>query len=351
MLIIDGSRGEGGGQVLRTCLALSALTGRPFRIEAIRANRSRPGLRPQHLTAVRAAAAICRARVEGDAPDSTVLLFEPRTAPQAGEYEFDVAEASPSRRSAGSVTLILQAILWPLLFAGGASRISLRGGTFVPYSPPFHYLAEVALPSFARMGVRFAAELNSWGWMDAGGGSMSVTIEPSAGLQAAQFEPGSEKAVHGLAAVTNLPSHIPHRMARRAHNLLLEAGLEPEVQPLRERGAGAGAGITQWMRQAGFSGLGRKGLPADKVAEAAVAKLLAFLDNGAAVDHHLADQLLVPMALARGQSGLTTGRLTQHAVTVGDLLGQWFEASVGIVGSLEQPASITVQGVAFGQSG
>ena len=349
MLIVDGSRGEGGGQLLRTCLSLSALTGRPFRIENIRANRSRPGLRPQHLTAVRAAAAVCQATLEGDAPDSAVLQFEPRSTPLAGEYSFDVAEASPSGRSAGSVTLILQAVLWPLIYARGASRLSLRGGTFVPFSPPYHYLAEVALPAFERMGVRATTALDSWGWMNDGGGSITATVESSAELQAARFEPHSEKRVGGLAAVTNLPSHIPHRMARRAHNLLLEAGLEPEIEPLRERGAGPGAGIILWMRQAGFSNLGRKGLPADKVAEAAVAKLLSFLDNGAAVDHHLADQLLVPMALARGESSFTTGRLTQHAVTVIDLLGQWLDASIRVSGALDRPAHVTVQGVAFGQ--
>jgi RNA 3'-terminal phosphate cyclase (ATP) len=349
MLIVDGSRGEGGGQILRTCLGLSALTGRPFRIEGIRASRSRPGLRPQHLTAVRAAAAICRARVEGDVADSSVLLFEPRSEPLAGEYAFDVAEASPSGRSAGSVALILQAILWPLLYAGEASHITLRGGTFVPSSPPYHYLAEVTLPSLAQLGVRATVQLNSWGWMNAGGGSISVTIEPSAGLQGAQLEPYGGKVIHGLAAVTNLPSHIPHRMARRAHNMLLEVGLEPDIRPLRERGAGPGAGITLWIRQAGFSSLGRKGLPADKVAETAVAKLLAFLDNGAAVDHHLADQLLVPMALARGESSFTTDRLTQHAVTVSELLGQWLDASISVNGALDRPASVTVQGVALGQ--
>jgi RNA 3'-terminal phosphate cyclase (ATP) len=185
--------------------------------------------------------------------------------------------------------------------------------------------------------------------MNAGGGSVTVTIEPSAGLQGVQFEPYADKVIHGLAAVTNLPSHIPHRMARRAHNLLLEAGLEPDIRPLRERGAGPGAGITLWSRQAGFSSLGRKGLPADKVAEAAVANLLAFLDNGVAVDHHLADQLLVPMALAQGRSSFTTDRLTRHAVTVIELLGQWLDASITVTGALNQPATVIVQGTALGQ--
>ncbi|MFN2190386.1 MAG: RNA 3'-terminal phosphate cyclase, partial [Candidatus Promineifilaceae bacterium] len=264
MITIDGSRGEGGGQVLRTCLSLSAITGKPFRIRNIRANRSRPGLRPQHLTAVRMVAAVCRANMEGDELDSTELVFEPGSRPVADSYRFDVREASPSGRSAGSVTLILQAVLWPLVFAAQPSEIIVRGGTFVPFSPPYHYFSEVALPAFTRFGVSCEASLNAWGWMAEGGGEMKAVITPTTHLRAAVFEPDESSRVEGIAAVTNLPSHIPHRMARRAYNLLSEHGFEANVQPVRARGAGPGAGIVLWMPQAGFSSLGRKGLPADK---------------------------------------------------------------------------------------
>lgn len=345
MLVIDGSQGEGGGQVLRTSLSLSALTGRSFRMKNIRASRSQPGLRPQHLTAVRAVAAICQAEVSGDELNSTDLTFRPGSGPRGGAYEFDVTEMSPSGRSAGSVTLILQALLWPLLFADGSSHLVLRGGTFVPFSPPYHYLAEVAGPAFARMGASFETKLSAWGWMTAGGGLVRAEIQPIKGLQACRFEPRPVRRVDGVAAVTNLPSHIPHRMARRAHNLLVEAGLEPVIQPLRERGQGPGAGIVIWLAQAGFSSLGRKGLPADKVAEAAVAELLAFRDNGAAVDYHLADQLLLPMALARGKSAFTTSRLTKHTLTNVELLRQWLDVAVTIDGDLDQPGEVTVLGV------
>lgn len=348
MITIDGSLGEGGGQVLRTSLCLSALTGRPFRINKIRANRSRPGLRPQHLTAVRAVAAICDAGLSGAELGSTNLEFRPNSRPRGGEYLFDVTEATPSGRSAGAVTLIAQALLWPLIFADGPSQVILRGGTFVPFSPPYPYLAEVVCPAFARFGAAFMTELMSWGWMAAGGGEMSLTIEPSAALKAVHFEPSEQIKVQGLAVVTNLPSHIPHRMARRAHNLLDRAGLEPAIQPLRGRGAGPGAGIMLWMTQAGFSSLGRKGLPADKVAEAAVAELLAFVDNGAAVDYHLADQLLVPMALAGGQSSFSTNKLTRHTLTNADLLRQWLNVSISVDGTLNKQGKVTVLGSDFG---
>lgn len=347
MFVVDGSQGEGGGQVLRTSLSLSALTGRPFRIEKIRANRSKPGLRPQHLTAVRAVAALCAAGVEGDDMDATTLEFYPGSKPLGGDYTFDVTEASPSGRSAGSVTLILQAVLWPLLFASRPATLVLKGGTFVPFSPPYHYLTHVAGPAFGRFGVNLDTELKEWGWMTGGGGLMTVSIKPVDELLGVDFMPLAGVGVEGVAAVTNLPSHIPHRMARRAHNLLVEAGLAPRIDPMRERGVGPGAGIIIWRSQAGFSALGRKGLPADKVAEMAVAELLAFVDNGSAVDYHLADQLLVPMVLARGKSSFTTNRLTRHTLTNVNLLRQWLGVNIDVKGVLDQPGSVTVTGIAF----
>lgn len=347
MLTIDGSQGEGGGQVLRTSLSLSALTGQPFQLVKIRAGRSTPGLRPQHLTAVRAVAGLCKAVVEGDELGSTRLLFEPQASTTGGSYYIDVTEASPSGRSAGSVTLIFEAILWPLLFADTSAQITLRGGTFVPFSPPYHYLAEVALPAFTRFGVSAQLKLITWGWMAEGQGLVEAAIEPVISLKGVRFDPLHEQEVKGIAAVTNLPSHIPHRMARRAHNLVAEAGLKPKIDPLRERGAGPGAGIVLWQSQAGFSNLGRKGLPADKVAEAAVQELFTFLDKEAAVDYHLADQLLVPMALANGRSTFTTDRLTLHTFTNIALLRQWLDVVIKIEGALDQAGSITIDGVGF----
>lgn len=344
MLLIDGRQGEGGGQILRTCLALSTLTGRDFRIVGIRGNRSRPGLRPQHLTAVRAAEAICNASLAGDALDSTTLEFHPTDRPRGGDYEFDIAQASPSGHSAGAVTLLVQAILWPLVFSDGPSRLIVHGGTFVPHSPPYHYLEEVARPGFMRFGATFTTEIRSWGWMAAGGGSILVNIEPADRLENAHFQPVQWTEVSGVSTVTNLPSHIPHRMARRAHNLLAAAGLNPQIQPIRERGAGPGAGIVLWGSQAGFSRLGRKGLPAEKVAEGAVANLLAFLDNGLAVDHFLADQLLLPMALAKGDSSFTTSRLTQHTLTIVALLRKWLDIHIDVAGNLDEPGEIIVNG-------
>ncbi len=346
MLQIDGSLGEGGGQVLRTSLSMAVLTQRPFHLFNIRARRPKPGLRPQHLTAVRAAAVLCAAQVKGAALNSQTLEFHPQAPPRGGEYHFDVNDAAQGG-SAGAMPLILQAVLWPLLFADTPSRIVLRGGTHVPYSPPFHYLTKVALPAFARLGARVELSLQEWGWYPAGGGHMTAVIHPAAQLQATYFTHTPTRQVGGLAAVTNLPAHIPQRMARRAHNLLREAGLQPNIQPVRESGCGPGAGIMLWVSGGGATSLGRKGLPADKVAETAVAHILSFMDNKVAVDRYLADQLLLPLVLANGRSSFTTEAITQHTLTNATLLRRWLDVEIQIEGAEGQPGRLTITGCAF----
>lgn len=344
---IDGSEGEGGGQVLRTSLSLSALTGRPLRLTNIRAGRSKPGLRPQHLTAVRAIAAICDAEVGGDEINSQTLTFDPAGPPHSDDFRFDVEDAA-EHGSAGSVTLILQAILWPLTFADLESTVVLRGGTHVPFSPSYHYVAEVARPAFARFQTQFDVSLDEWGWLPAGQGQITATIQPVERLEAVTFKRDEIERVHGVAAVTNLPSHIPQRMTNRAHNLLREEGFKTSIRPLRERGPGPGAGIFLWVAQGGFDSLGRKGVPSERVAEAGVADLLAFAENGtAAVDAHLADQLLIPMALAHGTSTFTTHRLTTHTMTNAAILRRWLDVPISIDGQPDGPGRVTVEGIGF----
>lgn len=346
LLVIDGRMGEGGGQVLRTSLSLAALTGRPFRLEHVRANRQKPGLRPQHLTAVRAVARLCGAALAGDAVNSRTLEFRPAMPPQPGVYHFDVTDAAQGG-SAGAIMLVFQAVLWPLLFAGGPSRLTLRGGTHVPMSPPWHYVAHVAGPAFARLGASFTTELRAWGWYPAGGGEVTAQIEPAARLQAAPLAPIPPERVEGVAAVTNLPADIPQRMAGRATNLLTAAGLRSRIEPRRENGAGPGAGIFLWLPQGGFSSVGRPGLPSEKVAEAAVAEAVAFVDNGAMVDRHLADQLVLPLALAHGRTSYTTDYLTLHTTTSADLLRLWLDVRSDITGDLGGPAEIAITGIGF----
>jgi len=346
MLTIDGRMGEGGGQVLRTSLSLAALTGRPFRLTHVRANRAKPGLRPQHLTAVRAVARLCGAALSGDAIDSRTLEFRPAMPPQPGRYTFDVTDAAQGG-SAGAVMLIFQAVLWPLLFAGGPTHVTLRGGTAVQMSPPFHTIDRVARPVFARMGATFTLELARWGWYPVGGGIVTAEIAPIRRLDAPEFSHLPAGRIEGVAAVTNLPANIPQRMAGRATNLLAAAGHASAIEPRRENGDGPGAGIFLWLPQGGFSSLGRPGLPSERVAEAAVAETLAFIDNGAMVDRHLADQLLLPLALAHGQTRYTTDHLTLHTTTNADLLRQWLPVTIAITGEMGGPAEIAVTGAGF----
>lgn len=345
-MVVDGGQGEGGGQVLRTCLSLAAITGRPLTLFNIRGKRSRPGLRPQHLTAMRAVAQICGAQLSGDRLDSTSITFEPTMWPVGGDYFFDVNEAAKGV-SAGAVTLVVQAILFPLLFADQPSRVVLRGGTFVPFSPPYHYWERVGMPALSQFHLSLTSQLIHWGWMDGGGGEIRLTIQPVQQLIAADFLPQPSAKVAGVAAVTNLPADIPQRMANRATNLLTQMGYQTQIIAIRANGTGMGAGIILWLNGGGFSSLGRKGLPADKVADRAVAELRAFADNQPpyAADEHLADQLLLPMALAKGQSSLTTNRLTQHTLTNAQILRSWFDLSIEIEGELGEPAKITVMGV------
>jgi RNA 3'-terminal phosphate cyclase (ATP) len=323
ILQIDGSYGEGGGQILRTSLSLAAITGQPIRIDRIRAKREKPGLAIQHLTGVRAAAMLCQAKVTGDRVGSTQLEFIPNRAVQAGRYTFDVAQ-TVGTGSAGAVTLILQTILLPLALVEGESIVTLKGGTFIPWSPPSPYIEQVYLPFLQQMGVQATVELAAWGWYPRGGGELNLQIHGNGnGVGSLKpielLERGALQQIKGLAIVTELPSHIPQRMASRAQNLLGQAQLKAQIQPRRERGVGAGAGIfltaEYEQTRTGFGSVGKIGLPAEEVAAIATQELLAFHHNGAPVDAHLADQLLLPTALASAASQYRVTEISTHLIT------------------------------------
>ncbi|MCS7177968.1 MAG: RNA 3'-terminal phosphate cyclase [Anaerolineae bacterium] len=344
---IDGSVGEGGGQVLRTSLTLSVLTGQPVEIVRIRAGRPNPGLQPQHLTAVQAAAAICQARVEGAELGSQTLRFAPQSPPVPGAYTFDVAEVA-GRGSAGAVGLVFQTLFLPLALAPGESHLTLRGGTHVPWAPSVDYLREVFLPMAARMGLDAEIDLVSWGFYPAGGGEIRVRIRGRSGAlrPITLTDRGAVQRVWGRGVVSNLPAHIPQRMVDRARNRLARAGLKADLQPLVVRGAGPGAGIFLFVQyehaRAGFTAYGRKGLPADQVADAACQDLLAHHETGAPVDPHLADQLLLPMALAEGPSRLVTSAITSHLLTNLVVLRAFLPIQATVEGEVGRPGIVTV---------
>jgi RNA 3'-terminal phosphate cyclase (ATP) len=319
-VIVDGTHGEGGGQILRSAVSLSALTGRPLRVERIRALRWQPGLAAQHLTAVRAAAALCAAELSGDTLGSTLLEFVPTTAVAAGDYFWDVGLAREGG-SAGAVTLVLQTVLLPLALAGTASRVVLRGGTHMAWSPPFDYVRDVWLPMLTRLGVDVRVELTSWGWYPVGRGEVITEIEPApTRLRSAEIcMPGSLLRVRGRAVAANLPAHIAQRITDRARAALAGLGVEVSIEPLRVRAACAGAGIFLTAEYAnvscGFNALGVPGKPSEEVAEEAVGALLRHHACGAALDRHLGDQILLPLCLAGASSRFSIEAVTRHLET------------------------------------
>jgi RNA 3'-terminal phosphate cyclase (ATP) len=358
---IDGSYGEGGGQVLRTALTLSVITGQAVHLRLIRAGRRNPGLQPQHLTGVLALAKVCAAELRGAGLKSTEIVFAPQSKPRMGEYEFDVAAVAQGG-SAGSVILIAQTLLLPLAFAGGPSHLTLMGGTHVPWSPSFHYLAHVYLPMVARMGLRAEAKLEAWGFYPVGGGRVTVSITPTPdsppltgnvptgegpGMEAlALLSRGPLNRVWGTGVAANLPAHIPQRIVSRTRNLLAEGGVRAEITPVRERAAGPGAGlflVAEYEHTlAGFSSIGEKGKPSEQVAEEAALDLLAHHRSGEPVDMHLADQLLLPMALASGRSEFRTCRITQHLLTNAHIIQQFLPVRIEIEGEEHDAGRVVV---------
>jgi RNA 3'-terminal phosphate cyclase (ATP) len=312
MIHIDGSQGEGGGQIMRTALSLSALLGHPVTIENIRANRPKAGLRSQHLTAVTALKEICDATVEGLAIDSRRIVFIPGWT-KPGNYFFDVG-------TAGSVTLILQALLLPLALAPGPSRITLRGGTHVPWSPPYHYLSEVFLPTLGLMGIQTAVRQGKWGWYPKGGGELEIDIHPAETLSPlVRDQSWDPEEVKVLCASSRLPGHILVREKTRIEVLLPERRFKTRYELLEGESIGPGNMVFISARKgpaaAGFSSLGARGKPAEQVAEEAANSFLSFLDSGAAVDEHLGDQILPYLALAPRRSEILIQGVSSHLRT------------------------------------
>lgn len=345
---IDGSYGEGGGQILRTALGLSAVTGKPFTMSSIRAQRSKPGLMPQHLTGVLAVAEVCGANVEGAKLGSTDVQFEPGGQVRPGEYTFDVAEVAHGG-SAGSVTLLLQSLLVPLALAPGPSNLTLKGGTHVDWSPTFDFVAEVLFPVLGRMGITARAKLVSWGFFPKGGGRINVEIEPTESIEPLVLsERGELKLIHGRAVACNLKSHIAVRMINRARNFLSGLGVPVQVNPERVKAQSTGAAL--FLRAeyehvtAGFSALGEPRKPSEKVAEEACTELVEHDEDGAPLTPHLADQLLLPAAFAPGRSEIRTSRVTKHLLTNAHVIRQFLPVTIDVEGAEGESGVIGVEG-------
>ncbi len=310
--VIDGSYGEGGGQILRTSLSLAAITGRPLKLVNIRGKRKKPGLRPQHLTGVQACAAVSGAKVADAKLGKQNLTFKPEEI-SGGFYNFRIP-------TAGAATLVLQAILPPLWKAKGESSLIVGGGTHVPWSPPFHYLAEVFVPTLDRLGFRCEIQISRWGWYPKGGGEIKASLrscKPSGSI--ILDRPFELKRVTGISASSLLPEHIRVRQRRQLLLRFEKAGIEAEIGLMDVPALNPGSLVFLCAQGgesvAGFSSLGARGKRAERVADEAANALFYFLDSKAALDHYLADQILIYLAITPGAHRFTTSKITQHLLT------------------------------------
>jgi len=324
MIEIDGSYGEGGGQILRTALAFSSILKVPIRVKNIRASRKKLGLGNQHLVALNALARISGATIEGNKIGSQTLTFIPQEI-HSGDYDFKI-------ETAGSITLLLQRILLPLCLTQGNSTLTLAGGTHVPWSPPFDYFSGILLPALESMGVSADALIEKWGFYPRGGGQVRLRISPVGGLKPLSLvERGPMKKIRGVSAIFNLPKHVAERQRGQAlKRIRRELNIDPEFSILFDAPSiGQGSFLFLFAEYerilAGFSSLGARGKPAEKVADEAVDSLKNYVESDGCVDPHLSDQLVPFMALAKGNSSFTTTRMTDHLFTnlwvVGHFMG------------------------------
>jgi len=314
---VDGSYGEGGGQLLRYSVALAALLGKSLRIYNIRAKRDNPGLRPQHLTAVKTIAEVSGARVKGLAVGSTELYVEPGGRPRGGSFDIDIG-------TAGSISLLLQATLPVLAAASGEVRMTVKGGTDVKWAPPIPYFQHVLLPLLREFGLKAELKLLRRGYYPQGGGLVEVRVEPSYPLKPARLvERGELREVGGVSYASGLPRHVAERQAQAALELLRREGYGGYVSEIEidveTPAVGVGSGIVLWAKfERGIVGgdaLGEKGKRAEVVGREAAERLLQSLRSGAPVDPHALDNLVIYMALAEGSSRVASSELTSHAET------------------------------------
>jgi RNA 3'-terminal phosphate cyclase (ATP) len=309
LITIDGSRGEGGGQVLRTALTLSLITGRPLRMLNIRAKRKKPGLMRQHLTAVQAAGAIGVAEIDGASAGSQSLLFQPQ-AIKGGDYRFAIG-------TAGSCTLVLQTVLPALLAAGVEARLQLSGGTHNPMAPPADFLQHAYLPLLRRMGADIELSLSRYGFYPAGGGELELRLEAGRQLQSLHLtERGELRQASTEALIAALPLHIAERELETVRRTM---GWDPSQLYLRglNQSHGPGNALVATIEHEHvtevFTAFGEKGVSAEKVAGKLCRQIKNYLQRGAPVGPYLADQLLLPLAIAGGV--FITSKPTQHTLT------------------------------------
>jgi RNA 3'-terminal phosphate cyclase (ATP) len=352
MITIDGSYGEGGGQILRVAVGLAALARKPIEIVNIRMKRDPPGLRPQHLTAVKAVASLVNAHVEGLEVGSTKIKFIPEDI-TSGNFVFDVG-------TAGSVSLVLQALLPVLAFAKTQIHVTIKGGTAVPLSPPVVYLEKVLFPILSRMGFNVEMQVIRHGFYPKGGGIVNVITSPVSQLKPiVLIDQGIIQDITGISLSARLPSHVAERQARSAEKILREhlGNVKVNMNIISsghsvDEALGPGSFIVLFTKTSsgailGSDALGERGKPAEKVGEEAALKLINEIRSGATVDVHMGDQLIPWMVLADGVSKIRVSSFSLHAYTCIYITKQILGGDFRVYGELNKPSVIEVKGINF----
>jgi RNA 3'-phosphate cyclase len=349
MIEIDGSFGEGGGQVLRTSVALSALLGIGVHVKNIRGKRPNPGLRSQHMTAIKAVAAISDAETKGLQIGSTDLYFMPRKK-MSGSFKFDVG-------TAGSISLVLQALMPASAFSSGRTEFKITGGTDVRWSPTIDYVRFVVLPNLSRLGYLAELKLIRRGHYPKGGGSVSMVIQRCKGLMPLQLTERPEiKRVRGISHCVRLPVHVAQRQAAAAQEILrkidqLDISLTLETYPFAtDPHIAPGSGIALYTDNEpggvlGADSVGERGRPAEEVGRQAATQLGGEINSGAPVDRHMSDILIPYLAVADGSSEFRTSLITMHTITNARIAELVSGAKINVDGELGSPGIVRVEGI------
>lgn len=333
MIRIDGSYGEGGGQILRTSIALSCLTGEAVEVYNIRANRPKPGLAAQHLKGIEAAKLISDAEVEGLRLGSTKVVFKPKTL-KGGNFKIDIG-------TAGSVTLILQTVLLPSMAAERDSFFEIKGGTDVKWSPPVDYVNNVTFRALSDLKAGVSMDVIARGYYPKGGGVVRVRVAPSK-LEGKEFDI-AECSIKGISHCSNLPSHVAERQAKAAKALLEAKRYDAEIDIEVRKDSSTGSGITLWCGYKGGNALGERGKRAEVVGEEAARNLLKELESDACFDEFVADQIMPFAAVAKGVTRYTTSKITLHQKSNAYVIKQFLGDDVIEID--EEKREITIKGV------
>jgi RNA 3'-terminal phosphate cyclase (ATP) len=340
-ILIDGSAGEGGGQILRTALTLSLLTGTPFCMTNIRARRPNPGLRNQHLQCLRAAAAISRGKMDGATLGSPVVRFKPGKVRQ-GIYKFEIG-------TAGSVGLLLHTLYLPLALQAGGSELVLRGGTHVPWSPSYAFLEDGWLYFLKRLGFRIFLQLKRPGFFPRGGGEVWVGIRPAGELMPLHLSHrGEVLRIAARSVHWGMGTDFGERQAKTARAFLAEEeyGLKFEDEERESASPGGAFSLVGFFENGRccYTALSQRGKSPESVASEACMRFLAFLQTGKSVDEYTADQILLPLALAEGESEFTTVKVSRHLLTNRDTICRFLPVGIAIEGELGEEGRVRIRG-------